>query len=305
MEEAFATTASLAHGEFVFQSVALGEYRLSFSHPEYTELQATIASVRPGTGRYDLGVFVLSLGEEIQGIVVDPVGRPVAGANVSSRQRSHDMPSQVRTATADDDGRFRLTGLLPAPATLTATADGYPPSVVESVRPDTDELVHVELVEGAVLTGRVLDPEGKTVAGVEVVLYPRTAKSSRPTSVLPGGNLFQVWTSSDGSFRFGNLTPSSWFVKAGDETGWTTIGRVSLSRGEVREIDLRLQMTNQLTIRVTNHFGEPVANAHVRANPESPGWPPAFGRTDASGRAELQTGFGATSVNVSHPDGRR
>lgn len=55
-------------------------------------------------------------------------------------------------------------------------------------------------------------------------------------------------------------------------------------------------------IRVTNHFGEPVANAFVRANPESPGWPPAFGRTDASGRAELQAGFGATRVDISHPE---
>lgn len=302
MGEAVATTASIAHGEFVFQSVALGDYHLGISHPEYTELQATAAGVRPGMGQYDLGVFVLSRGEEIRGVVVDPAGRPVAGAKVSSRQRRHDMPSQVRTATADDDGRFRLTGLLPALATLTATADEYPPSVVESVRPGTDEFVRMELVEGAVLAGRVLDPAGRTVAGVEVVLYPRTGKSSRPTSVLPGGNLFQVWTGSDGRFRFGNLTPSSWFVQARDEAGWTTMERVELSRGEVREMALRLQATSRLTVRVTNHFGEPVANVYVRVNPESLAWPPAFGRTDASGRAELQTGFGAATVDVSHPE---
>lgn len=301
MEEAVATTASIARGEFLFQSVALGEYQVGISHPEHTELQATIAIVRPGAGPYDMGVFVLPCGEEIQGVVVDPAGRPVADAKVSSRQMRHDMPSQVQTATADNGGRFRLTGLLPALATLTATADEYPPSVVESVRPGTEDLVRIELAEGASLAGRVLDTAGKTVAGVEIVLHLRTAKSSRPSSVLPGGNLFQVWTGSDGSFRFGKLTPSSWLVKARDEAGRTTILGVELSPGEVREMDVRLQATSQLAIRVTNRFGEPVADAYVRANPESPGWPPVFGRTDASGRAELRTALGATRIDVSHP----
>lgn len=185
-----------------------------------------------------MGVFVLSRGEEIQGVVVDPAGRPVAGAKVSSRQRRHNKPSQVRTATADDDGRFRLSGLLPAPATLTATAGEYPPSVVESVRPSAGELVRMELVEGAVLSGRVLDPAGEMVAGVQVVLHPRSEKSSRPTELLPARNPSQVWTGSDGGFRFGKLAPSSWFVKVRDEAGRTTIERIELSPGEVREMDL-------------------------------------------------------------------
>ncbi len=302
MEHPAVTTASSAHGEFVLPRVALGEYRLSISHREFAEMQETITSVPPGTGQYDLGVFVLSRGEEIQGVVVDPAGRPVAGAKVSSRQMPHNMLSQVRTSVTDNEGRFRLTGLLPVPTALTATADDYPPFVVESVRPDTEELVRMELVEGAVLAGRVVDPLGKTIAGVEVVLFRRTAKSRRPTSVLPGEGLFQVWTGRDGSFRFGNLAPSSWLVKARDEAGRTSIERVDLSRGEVSELDLRLQAANQLVIHVTNHLGEPVANAYVRANPESASWLPAFGRTDASGRAGLQVGLGAARVDVSHPE---
>ena len=75
---------------------------------------------------------------------------------------------------------------------------------------------------------------------------------------------------------------------------------IDLSQGEVRETELRLQATDQLTVRVTSHFGELVANAHVRVGPEGAAWPPAFGRTDASGRAVLQTGSGAAEVAVSH-----
>lgn len=43
-------------------------------------------------------------------------------------------------------------------------------------------------------------------------------------------------------------------------------------------------------------------NVLVVASPLSPGWPPVFGRTDASSRVELQTGFGAATVDVSHPE---
>lgn len=301
MEDAVVTSASITHGEFVLRSVALGEYRVRISHPEYAELRETTISVPPGTGQYDLGVFVLLRGEEIEGVVVDPEGRPVAGAKVSSRQTDDDSTNQVRTATTDEEGLFHLTGLLPVPTLLTVSTDEYPP-VVESFSPGADELVRMELVEGAVLSGRVLDLAGEAVAGVEVVLHPLRRTSSRPSSVLAGQNLFRVLAASDGSFSFGNLPPSSWLVRARDEAGRTAVERVELSRGEVRGVELGLQTTSRLVILVSNRFGEPLANVYVRVNPESSTWPPAFGRTDASGRVELQAGFGAATVDVSHPE---
>lgn len=249
----------------------------------------------------DLGAFVLPPGLTIRGVVVDQTDQPVAGAKVSSRQSSLDQSSQTRTSITDDDGHFRLTGLVPVPTELIATADGYPPSAFESVRPVTEEPVLIKLTEGAALTGRVLDPSGKGAAGAEVVLSPDMGNVSRLASVLPSQQMFpRVWADSDGRFRFDDLASGRWSATAHDDIGRTTVERLDLTRGESREVELRLQETHHLTIHVTNRFGEPVADAHLRVSTDNPAWPPVFGRTDASGRGKLETGAGSARVDVSH-----
>ncbi len=298
-----AAATSTAKGNFQFPSIAPGRYRITISHPEYAEPNETTASLPPGAGEVDLGVFVLPPGLTVRGVVVDPTDQPVAGAKVSSRQSSPDQSSRTRASITDENGRFRLTGLLPVATELIATADGFPPSTLESVRPATEESVLIKLTEGAGLAGRVLDPSGKGAAGTEVVLSPDMGNVSRLASVLPSEQMFpRVWADSDGRFRFADLASGRWSATARDDIGRTTVETLELTRGESREVELRLQNTHHLTIHVNNSFGEPVANAHLRVSPENPAWPPAFGRTDASGRGKLETGAGSARVDVSHLD---
>jgi RNA polymerase sigma factor (sigma-70 family) len=118
------------------------------------------------------------------GRVLDPDGKPVAGAKVVFHQRCPPQelpdffPAPV-TGTTDADGRYRLSGTvhLNAPGrkwqpmlTLTAHVPGYgPAATVEVGSPDELKDCTLRLVKDDVpIRGRILDLEGKPVAGVTV-----------------------------------------------------------------------------------------------------------------------------------------
>jgi RNA polymerase sigma factor (sigma-70 family) len=112
---------------------------------------------------------------EVRGIVVDPVGKPVAGAKVLASRRES-MPE----ATSGPDGRFRLlvppldpllrdSELGPYPR-LSALAPGFGLGwAKDAFRPGPSGEVTIRLVEeGPPVEGRILDLEGRPVAGARV-----------------------------------------------------------------------------------------------------------------------------------------
>ena len=290
-------------GEFEFPLVAPGPYGLAISHPEHLDLTGKIAGVPHGEGYSDLGVFTLTSGAEIHGVVVDSSRRPVPGAEVQTSQRGQALARQNRTTTTNQDGRFRLSGLLPVLADLTAVADGYIGSVVRSVRPATGESIVIELAEGASLAGRVLDTDGTAAADVEVRLTMPVEELLRITSGLLGRGLFKRGrTDGDGRFRFDDVMSARWTAKANNEESGATEDGIELTAGELREIELRLQRLDQLTVHVTNHLGEPVANARVVVSPQGRGQQQAQGHTDSGGHVDLWISPGPATAKVEHPN---
>src|SRR5207253_2984475 len=122
---------------------------------------------------------------ECRGRVLDPEGKPVAGAQVrlvSSRMSSRGVWESHRSpiARADAGGRFSLT-FTPPPeederrprnrfaGTLLASAAGFGPGWVRVSSGEDLADVTVRLVKDDVpLEGRVLDLEGKPIQGVRV-----------------------------------------------------------------------------------------------------------------------------------------
>jgi protocatechuate 3,4-dioxygenase beta subunit len=128
---------------------------------------------------------------ELAGRVVGPDGKPVAGATVHYMRRQYpdddDFGSGstgiTRThqeTTTDADGRFRLRIPMARPpggdkerswdhTALTVTAKGYGPGWVFVSKAERVQDLTLKLVEDDVpINGRVLDLEGKPVAGVTV-----------------------------------------------------------------------------------------------------------------------------------------
>ncbi len=206
-EKATEPAVSNGLGEFEFPHVAPGLYGLDIAHLDHIELQGKVVDVPPGEGYFDLGVFALAAGAEMHGLVADVDRRPVAGATVSITQRGQALSRHVRTAVSGDDGGFRLGGLLPTLGDLAASAEGYAPTVVESVRPSPREDVLVELARGASLAGQILETNGSVAAGVEVVLSLAQSTFRVPTGLSGDHSHRRTRTDGGGSFLLEDMIP--------------------------------------------------------------------------------------------------
>jgi hypothetical protein len=159
----------------------------------------------PGEER-DLGDVLLDPGAEVSGRVTDPAGRPIAGARVQA-----EMPGfmEEAVATADAEGRFRLSHLPVGEERLTAAAEGFL-DLEETVTVAAGVNAHdFSLVVAATLRGRVRDAEGKAAPQVKVVYRMET---SLPVGRQAPG---EVWTDEDGRFEE-RVAPGRWTVEARD-----------------------------------------------------------------------------------------
>jgi RNA polymerase sigma factor (sigma-70 family) len=111
---------------------------------------------------------------EIKGRVLDPDGKPLAGARLfllsDAKKAKGDV---VVRATTDKDGRFSFTAEPPVfnaegKVTLAATAKGFGPAWID-VMAEKRDTIPLQLVKDDVpIEGRVLDLEGQPIPGVTV-----------------------------------------------------------------------------------------------------------------------------------------
>jgi RNA polymerase sigma factor (sigma-70 family) len=116
---------------------------------------------------------------EISGRVLDPDGKPVRGAKVLFVWWSEELPNKV-WATSGADGRFHFEVRRPEvansgwempgePPYIVAAAEGYGFAVTRLDKPETAADLTLRLVKDDVpIRGRVLNLEGKPIAGVRV-----------------------------------------------------------------------------------------------------------------------------------------
>src|SRR5215475_4258089 len=106
----------------------------------------------------------------ITGRIVNDTGRPVAGAPILIIKAGVKITSGIQTATADDEGNFKATGLGPGSYMISTNVPGY---VVARTDSESDyhrpgENITINLIKGGVITGRVTDPYGEPMVGVRV-----------------------------------------------------------------------------------------------------------------------------------------
>ena len=120
----------------------------------------------------------IGAGPAITGVVVDPTGRPIAGAEMvltAGEAPDGSVPILARTST-DASGGFRLDrgsvehrrGFL-APGVIWAYKAGLGLGVVDLIRADRPDQVHRLLLEPQELRQvTIRDPDGKPMAGIPV-----------------------------------------------------------------------------------------------------------------------------------------
>ncbi|HEX6898357.1 MAG TPA: carboxypeptidase-like regulatory domain-containing protein [Thermoanaerobaculia bacterium] len=151
----------------------------------------------------------------IDGLVVDVEGRPVAGAEVRAIDYygSPFGPPDVHRSRSDASGHFRMP-LTEGDYQLSAAKPGFAPAF-SSVRLSSSgkrPTVRMVLGPSRVLTGLVVDGEGRPVHGAEVELKrtPGRNTGSVLVSSLEGLESHRARTGPEGRFEVRDL-PASWF----------------------------------------------------------------------------------------------
>jgi protocatechuate 3,4-dioxygenase beta subunit len=185
-------------------------------------LKSTVVGVVPGD---DLRITLVS-GGVVEGEVVEERGAVPRGGRVTIE----DSLGERRSTTVDANGRFRVGGCAPGPATVRAEAPGCLPAAAPVELAGADypgEVVlrdlRFALLPSGSVAGTVLDDRGLPVAGADV-----------------GVGAARTRTDAAGRFRVGPLPLGRVAVTASSAVGKAS-DSVVIERGRGAEIELRLR----------------------------------------------------------------
>lgn len=219
-------------GRFVFGGLPDGEWELSVVPPVGTES----APVKVTLPRKDEPIVLTRPLElptrTIAGRVVDPKGAAVKGAVVRTSQPAVNGMISIgpgnREAKTDDQGNFRLDGLIEPRMRLIASATGWgdsEPVIVDLAQGPPKDLVLTLRACGTV-KGVVVDAAGKPVASCSVAAY-----DDGDLDLL---NAPSLQTDAQGSFEFKCIAPGSYDFSASTERSHPAGELFGTTAGEVK-----------------------------------------------------------------------
>jgi large repetitive protein len=283
---------------------ARGHFRLDGVGPGLYSIAATargFGSARKGNVRPGATVNLIArAGGWLAGRVTDPKGRPLPGALVRAELEPQFWGGST-VATTDAQGGFELPGLEPGNYTVVARHADFAPGVARGVTVDAEGSADVALVltTGAAVAGRVVDSEGRPLAGR--VAGQELASLPMPRSLV---ELLRADAGADGRFRLERVPPGSYGlgVSAPRYSGRRIETEVSDGEGVIDLGDIALEEGLAIRGRVRTSSGAPIADAEITTG----GFDMMRGGVFTQTRSEADGTFvlaglvpGPTRVNVS------
>lgn len=243
-------------------------------------------ALRPGQPRPDPLVLELAPSITLTGRVVAPDGRALDDVRVSvapaweaARERAVDARLHAINALQGSlvgatrkDGSFEIPGLAPGPWRLRLEQAASIKVVAQILEVESDPTHAGELTlgDGLTLAGRVLDADGRPVAGARVRGVSRDEASPGPSAR----------SGLDGAFRLLDLAPGDLTLLA-DASGGTRASRKLRLEASMSGVELRLgrAASLQIDLDVPAHAEPPDGPVEVELAP--PGRPPSIVRTVA------------------------
>lgn len=230
---------------------------------------------RSWVGPGDVLDFALVRGCDLRGRVVGADGAPVAGALlcVRGRDAAGNLPTYVH-GVSSADGTFALPGVARGITnTLSVVAAGHGRYLLDFDSPDTAEPVDlgdVALPRPRALEGRVVFADGVPAPGVLVTLEGGNADRGRllrggTPGFRTGADREERRTDDLGRFRFRDLAPGAYQLTCGTPGLKPVPLDVTVpADGDATGIELRLTGGHDLTVRLSEKGGGPVANMFVQ-----------------------------------------
>lgn len=182
-------------------------------HPERAPARLAVTDLSDGERRSGL-VVVVPGGVDVSGVVVDPVGAPVTGADVRIFEAGDllRLAAPIAEAETDADGRFTAERLPTGRYELSVRAAGYPTTRRRNLEltdpgsaPSRIDLGVITLEAGTRIAGLVTDPTGRPLEGVSI--RSLQVRSRFPSPLLAGDDdrLPTVRTDAEGRFELTEL----------------------------------------------------------------------------------------------------
>ncbi len=188
-------------GSFVFESVEPGKISLQARVDGYQEKKVDEVEVPAGEDVEGLQL-ALEPGSVVEGTALLADGRPAIGARVELVETGERRGPRFmsNSASSDGDGRFRLEGLKPGPASIAAVHDEYGRAVKDlELRAGTNRL-DLTFPGGQTVSGRVVDAGGAPIAGALVEVQPAGQRWGGSESTTGPDGAFAVEGVQDGSY---------------------------------------------------------------------------------------------------------
>jgi RNA polymerase sigma factor (sigma-70 family) len=159
--------------------------------------------INPPLGTESLTIDLpLDPGRSLAGLAQDAEGKPLSGVRITGLTATWSRPQELRGA------EFTALGLAPAePRVLVGWHAGRKLAGTLTVRGDEPAPAVLKLVAAGVLVGRVLDAEGRPVAGARVAYGYRDDKGQEMNLFNADTELPPATTGPDGRFRLDGLVP--------------------------------------------------------------------------------------------------
>jgi protocatechuate 3,4-dioxygenase beta subunit len=293
VQEGTWTQFNNAGGKFSIDLVGPGVYQVQASADGYAWLWSDKVRVE-NAGSVGNVALKLSKGGSLAGVVVDPAGKPVAGAKViplsmarTTAMRGEDrFEGEAGAVTTDPRGAFTINFLAPGDEQLKVVHQDFAPQVAKGFKITEGQKADagtIKLTLGGTVEGTVYEETGKPAAAV--TLNFQDASGYGGGGDERAGRVASAVSASDGKFRVEHLPEQTIYVSVSD--GWRRGGMI---RRTVRPLDgktARLDFGGKTSLKGRLLAGsQPIAGSRVNLSIYNPHFGPVmcFARTDDQGR---------------------
>tara|TARA_R110002073_G_scaffold3074_1_gene20522 strand:- start:17501 stop:20290 length:2790 start_codon:yes stop_codon:yes gene_type:complete len=257
-----------AAGLASFAQVPVSYYEVIAKASGYAPQRSTVVVSRSGASAEVS--LTLKAGAMVSGVVVDPDGKPVAGAQVlyqGASDWSVRADARLDHVLSESDGSFTIAALPRGSFRFVADAKNFAQGSSEVIALDGESEttgVEIRMEPSAILRGRVLSADGTPIAAARVRVAAKGAGVVRRD-----GGVRQAYTDDEGKYEVRELRRRAYEVVALHETASSEIVNADLSKAPFdATLDLSLSIDGVIAGIVVDSNDEPMAGAQITLFPD-------------------------------------